>query len=280
MKIIRSTSQMQTVSRELIGSGKQIGLTPTMGYLHQGHLSLLHAIRDKCDVLITSIFVNPIQFGPGEDFDKYPRDIERDERLLIENGCDILFYPKVEDLYPQGYATYIEVERLTSGLCGKSRPHHFRGVATIVAKLFNITFCNIASFGQKDAQQAAVIKRMVRDLHIPVEIVVVPIVREPDGLAMSSRNKYLSAKERKNALCLIKSLQMAENMVREGKRDIRVIIRNMRKFIELVDGAEIDYIEAVDPDSMEPKSVVNGPTMFALAVKIGDTRLIDNIIIE
>lgn len=279
MEIIHTVSQMQQTTLEIKLSGRKIGFVPTMGYLHEGHLSLVNTLRNVCDILVVSIFVNPAQFGPGEDFDKYPRDFERDEELLQECGCDILFYPGREEMYPEDYSTFVEVENLTSGLCGGSRPDHFRGVATIVAKLFSITQCHIAAFGQKDGQQVAVIKRMVNDLNIPVEIVVVPIMRESDGLAMSSRNKYLKGEDRISALCLKKSLDMAGNMVNEGKIETRTIIRNMRKFIQLVDGAEIDYIEAVDPENMKPRGKVAGPTMFALAVKIGGVRLIDNCIV-
>jgi len=279
MKIIRSVKEMQSYAVQQRAQGKTIGLVPTMGFLHQGHLSLLTQIRPKCDFLIVSIFVNPLQFGPAEDYDKYPRDIIRDEKLLSDSSCDILFYPAIDEMYPQGYATYIDVEKLSDKLCGKSRPGHFRGVVTVVAKLFTITQCNIACFGQKDGQQAAIIKKMTQDLNLPVEIVIAPIMREKDGLAMSSRNVYLIGEERQNALCLKKSLDMAANMVKEGKTDTRIIIRNMRKFIELVEGAKIDYIEAVDPDTLEAKTTVEGPTMFALAVFIGRTRLLDNRII-
>ena len=225
-----------------------------------------------------SIFVNPAQFGPGEDFETYPRDFQHDEKLLKESGCDLLFYPDRDEVYPEGYSTFVEVQNMTSGLCGASRPDHFRGVTTVVAKLFSITQCHLAAFGQKDGQQAAVIKRMTADLNLPVEIVVVPTVREPDGLAMSSRNKYLAGEDRISALCLIKSLEMACNMVKEGRTETRTIIRNMKKFIELVERAEIDYIAAVDPEDLKPKSIVDGPIMFALAVKIGGVRLIDNCI--
>ena len=271
---------MQKNALKIKRSGKTIGLVPTMGYLHEGHLSLLDAIRDECDVLIASIFINPAQFGPGEDFKRYPRDFQRDEKLLGERGCDIIFYPSDDEIYPYGFSTYVNVENLTAGLCGRNRPAHFRGVTTIVTKLFLITQCGIACFGQKDGQQAAVVKRMARDLNIPVEIVIAPIVRESDGLAMSSRNNYLSPKERERALCLKKVLDIAEHMVAEGERDTAEIIKEMRSFIELVKCAEIEYIEAVDPEDITPKQTVDSPTMFALAVKIGETRLIDNCIVN
>lgn len=280
MKIIHNVSEMQQTAAMLKSAGKKIGFVPTMGCLHDGHLSLLHSIRDKCDVLVTSIFVNPTQFGPGEDFEKYPRDIKRDAELLLKNGGDILFQPEKDDIYPEDFRTFVNVEDLTSVMCGAARPGHFRGVTTIVTKLFQIVQCDIASFGQKDGQQAAIIKRMVKDLNLPVEVVIAPIIREADGLAMSSRNVYLYGEDRLAALCLKKSLDMAVNMVKEGKRKTRIIIRNMKKFIELVEEAEIDYIEAVDPDNMKPKISVDGRTMFALAVKIGGVRLIDNCIVE
>lgn len=280
MEIIRSVRGMQSRAIELKKSGIRLGFTPTMGYLHQGHLSLLDAIRSQCDVLIASIFVNPTQFAPYEDLSSYPRDFEHDEKLLREKGCDILFYPEKDDMYPEGFSTKVIVEGLTDGLCGRSRPAHFEGVATVVVKLFNITQCDIACFGQKDGLQAAVIKRMARDMNIPVEIVIAPIVREPDGLAMSSRNVYLSAQERKRALCLRKSLDLAERLVGEGERDSKVIIHYLRDIIDLVEGAEIDYIEIVDAETMKEAERVEGEVMVALAVRFGKTRLIDNCLIE
>ena len=280
MQIIKSVSLMQKTALEIKRYRKAIGLVPTMGSLHEGHLSLLDAIRDKCDVLVASIFINPAQFGPGEDFERYPRDFQRDEKLLDERSCDIIFCPLDDEIYPYGFSTYVNVENLTAGLCGKSRPAHFRGVTTVVTKLFLITRCDIACFGQKDCQQAAVTKRMARDLNFPVEIVIAPIVREPDGLAMSSRNNYLSPEERKRALCLKKALDIAEHMAAEGERNTAEIIGEMRSFIELVKGAEIEYIEAVNPDDLTPKQTVDSPTMFALAVKIGNARLIDNCIVN
>ena len=280
MKIIKSPSEMQKTALEIKREGNIIGLVPTMGYLHQGHLSLLEAIRGQCHALIASIFINPTQFAPDEDFEHYPRDLNRDQKLLEEHDCDILFCPSLEDMYPPGYATYITVEKLTDGLCGRSRPEHFRGVAAVVAKLFLITQCDIACFGQKDGQQAAVIERMVKDLNMPLKIVVAPIVREADGLAISSRNSYLSPAERRNALCLKKALDMAEHMVDEGVKETERIIGEMEAFILLVEGAQIDYIEAVNPEDMSPKKIIDGPTMFALAVKIGKTRLIDNVVVK
>jgi pantoate--beta-alanine ligase len=280
MIVFKSINQMQNFAKLAKKAGKTIGFVPTMGYLHQGHISLLHHIRNRCDILVCSIFVNPMQFAPGEDFDRYPRDFERDEKLLEENHCDVVFYPQQEEIYPQGYSTYVEVERLSDELCGKKRPGHFKGVATVVAKLFNIAIPDIACFGQKDGQQVAVIKKMVKDLNFPIEIAVAPTVREADGLAMSSRNLYLNPNERRKALCLKKALDMAEHLVAEGERDTAKIIDKMRDFLSLVEGAEIDYISAVDPEEMTHKKFLDAPTMFALAVKIGKTRLIDNVIIK
>ena len=280
MRIIKTVSEMQTAALELKHPGKRLGLVPTMGYLHQGHISLLDALRDRCDVLIVSIFVNPAQFGPGEDLDKYPQNIDRDRRILWENACDILFYPSADEMYPGDYSTYVAVGRMTEALCGRSRPGHFRGVATVVAKLFNITRCDAAAFGQKDGQQAAVVRRMVQDLNFPVEIIVAPTVREADGLAMSSRNKYLTQKERRNAPCLKKALDMAEHMVSEGEQDAVIILRSMRQFLELVEGAEIEYIEAVEADTIQPVERIDRRTMFALAVKFGAARLIDNAVVS
>ncbi|MBL7190880.1 pantoate--beta-alanine ligase [bacterium] len=279
MRVITTVSEMQTHCLSLKREGRRIGLVPTMGYLHQGHLSLFKALAGKCDVMTASIFVNPAQFGPNEDLDKYPRDFERDEKLLEGIGCDVLFYPTEDDMYPEGYASYIDVERLTKGLCGRTRKGHFRGMAAVVAKLFMITACDIAVFGQKDAQQAAVIKRMVRDLNFPVEIITAPIVREEDGLAMSSRNVYLPPKERKQAVCLHESLKLAEKLSTEGVIDSGIIIERMKELISRYDLADWEYIEIVDPHEMTPVDKITQSSLCALAVRIGDTRLIDNNII-
>jgi len=280
MKIITSVVDMQYTALALKCKGSKIGLVPTMGYLHEGHLSLLHTIRDKCDILVTSIFINPTQFGPNEDLDKYPRNIERDEKLLEENGCDILFHPSGNEIYPSGYSTYVNVKNLTEGLCSRNRPEHFIGVATIVTKMFLITQCNIACFGQKDAQQAAVIRRMTRDLNLTLEIVIAPIVREPDGLAISSRNVYLSTEERQKALCLKQSLDLAEKLIANGEKDANIIITKMRGLIGETDRAGIEYIEIVNADDLTPVSRIEGRVLIALAVKIGSTRLIDNVIVD
>lgn len=261
--------------------GKQIGLVPTMGYLHEGHLSLVREALKTCDVVIVSIFVNPLQFGAGEDYEDYPRDLTRDCQLAEKEGVAAIFNPKVTEMYPAGgFFTYVEVEGLTEGLCGKSRPGHFRGVTTVVNKLFNIVQPDRAYFGQKDAQQAVVIQRMVQDLNLPVQIVVVPIVREPDGLAMSSRNVYLSPPERKAALVLNRSIKKAVQMIASGERNAQVLLKAMEIEIESEPLAKIDYIEIVGAKDLKPVEVLQGQVLIALAVYIGKTRLIDNCMME
>jgi len=260
--------------------GKRIGFVPTMGYLHEGHLSLVRQSVKDNDLTVLSIFVNPIQFGPGEDFERYPRDIERDKRLLEKEGVDYLFFPTNEEIYPSGFKTFVEVAELGKKLCGKSRPGHFRGVTTVVLKLFNIVQPDKAYFGQKDAQQAIIIKKMVKDLNLDVEIVVMPIVREEDGLAMSSRNVYLNEEERKNATVLYKSLKEAERMIKEGERDAEKVINRMREIVMSYPKALIDYIEIVDTEELNPVNPIKGKVLIALAVYIGKARLIDNTILE
>lgn len=253
-----------------------------MGYLHEGHLSLIRIAKEKSDVVITTIFVNPLQFAPNEDYDKYPRDLERDVKLAQSAGCDIIFHPSVEEMYPENFLTYVEVEKLTKVLEGEFRPTHFRGVTTVVAKLFNITKPHIAVFGQKDAQQALIIKQMVRDLNFDIEIIVAPIVREPDGLAMSSRNVYLSESERKDATVLYQSLKLAEKLIEEGERNSGVIISKMEELIKSKPTAKIDYIAIVDPNTLEKvENLSEGKEyLIALAVRIGSTRLIDNTLVK
>lgn len=277
MKIIGSVAAMQAESEALRHNGQSIGFVPTMGYLHEGHLSLLRIARQRADVTVMSIFVNPTQFGPNEDLERYPRNFERDERLARKEGCDILFYPTVEEMYPEPYRTYVTVEEITQVLCGKSRPTHFRGVTTIVAKLFNIVKPNFAVFGQKDAQQAIIIKQMVRDLNFDLEILTGPIVREPDGLAMSSRNVYLSAEERKDALKLYQSLTKAKKLIEGGERDAARIKKNIEHILRQGKSAKIDYIEIVDTSNLKSMEKIQGEVLIALAVFIGKTRLIDNI---
>jgi len=280
MKIVDNISRMSTLSKMLKKEGKVIGFAPTMGYLHDGHLSLVRTAKKHTDVVVMSIFVNPLQFGPGEDFEKYPRDFKHDEEVAASAGADILFYPSGKDIYPGGYSTYVNVERLTDGLCGASRPGHFRGVTTIVAKLFGIVRPDVAYFGQKDAQQAIVIKKMVEDLNMGVEIKMVPIVREKDGLAMSSRNVYLSGSERQDAVVLYQALKKAESIVEQGERDPKKIMKTMEAMIKEKSSAKIDYISMVDTKLLQEINKVSGEVLIALAVFIGKTRLIDNVILK
>lgn len=271
---------MQHEADQIRLDGKRIGLAPTMGFLHDGHLSLLREARQRCDVVVMSIFVNPTQFAPNEDFKSYPRDFERDRELAEAEGCDIIFYPDAKEIYPDDYLTFIEVEGITKILCGASRPSHFRGVTTIVAKLFNIIKPHVAVFGQKDAQQAIVIKRMTKDLNFDIDIIVAPIFREADGLAKSSRNTYLSPDERKQALCLFQSLHLAEQEIKSGKRDAIIIRDKMSALIRQQPNAVIDYIEFVDPETLKLLQRIKTDVLIVLAVKIGKTRLIDNAIIK
>lgn len=280
MEVISKIDEMQGYANGLRLQGKRIGFVPTMGYLHEGHLSLVRRAREISDVVVVSVFVNPTQFGPGEDYGEYPRDLERDKRLAQENGCDVLFVPTVEGMYPDGYSTYVEVGGVTAGLCGASRPGHFRGVTTVVTKLFNIVRPHVAIFGQKDAQQAVVIKRMVANLNQDVQIAVLPIVREPDGLAMSSRNTYLSPEEREDALVLYQALQRAEEMVASGERNGQKIVDGMRRMISSKKSARIDYVAIVDAQNLNPVETLSGKVLVALAVWIGRTRLIDNTILR
>ena len=280
MKIIRKISEMQQYAETLRQQRKTIGFVPTMGFLHEGHLSLMRLARPRCDTLVVSIFVNPTQFGPNEDLDKYPRDFRRDEELCRQEKVDVIFYPTAEEMYPQPYRTFVNVEKLTETMCGASRPGHFRGVATVVAKLFNIVKPHLAVFGQKDYQQAQVIRQMVHDLNFDVEILTGPIVREPDGLAMSSRNKYLSAAQRKDALVLRQSLQLAQTIIRQGERNPAVLRERMEKLIESVPTSRIDYIAIVDPETLEDVAAIGERTLIALSVFIGQTRLIDNMVVE
>lgn len=272
---------MQKESRRLRAEGRSIGLAPTMGALHEGHLSLVRKAREDNDVVVVSIFVNPTQFGPGEDFDKYPRDLAGDLDKLEAENADIVFAPAVEDMYRSGHSTVVEVGgALTSTLCGMSRPGHFRGVTIVVSKLLNIVLPDRAYFGEKDFQQLQVIRRMVRDLNFPVEIVPLPIVREKDGLAMSSRNKYLSKDERIDALALKEALEHFRERVEEGERDAMKLAADMMSLIEETPSAEIDYVAVVDAETLEDVATLAGRTLAALAVKFGATRLIDNTVVE
>ncbi len=278
MRIIYDAKEMQGIADKYKEWGKTIGFVPTMGYLHEGHLSLVRQAKKDNDVVFVSIFVNPLQFAPNEDLDKYPRDLKRDEELLKNEGVDFLFYPSVEDMYPKGFQTYVEVEKLTKVLEGKSRPTHFRGVTTVVTKLFNVTKPHRAYFGKKDAQQLIVIKRMVQDLNMDIEIIGMPIVREEDGLAMSSRNKYLKGEERVQAVCLYKALKRAEELISRGEDNADVIVNDMSKVIEGYPLAEIDYISVNRISDLEElKKIEKGNTLVSLAVRIENTRLIDNM---
>ena len=247
-----------------------------MGALHEGHLSLVRTAKAQCDSTAATLFVNPTQFGPNEDFEKYPRTFERDRELLEKEGVDLLFAPPVEEMYPAGATTYVTVEGLSERLCGKSRPGHFRGVTTIVSKLFNVIEPEMAFFGQKDAAQVAIIRRMVSDLNMPVEIVACPIVREPDGLAMSSRNAYLDPQQRKAALVLRRSLIRVEEMFKRGEHDSGELIEFGKQPFHEEPSVRLDYLEIVDPDTLEPVSEINKPALVAVAAFLGSTRLIDN----
>ena len=263
--------------------GKTIGLVPTMGYLHEGHLTLMRRARQEQGLVIATLFVNPLQFGPQEDYADYPRDLERDCRLAESTGIDVLFAPSVDEMYPAGNGkilSFVDVEQITATLCGASRPGHFRGVATVVTKLFNIAEADVAYFGQKDAQQVAVIRRMTEDLNMNVKIVAVPIVREPDGLAMSSRNKYLAPAQRQAALVLSRSLERAASLLAAGERDSALILAAVRELIDQQPLAEIDYVSLVDPLSLAAIERVEQQALLALAVKFGKTRLIDNMLWE
>lgn len=280
MKLVDSISRMTTLVKMLKKEGKSIGFVPTMGYLHEGHISLVKAAKKHTDVVVMSIFVNPLQFGPEEDFEKYPRDIKRDEALAGDACVDVIFYPSVRDMYPEGYATYVNVESLTDQLCGASRPGHFRGVTTVVAKLFNIVKPDVAYFGQKDAQQVIVIKKMVRDLGMDIEIKAMPIIRETDGLAMSSRNLYLSEDERRSALVLNQSLEKALSLVEAGERNSENVTKAIKELIARKPLVRTDYISIVDMKDLKDVSDISGEVLVALAAFVGKTRLIDNIIIK
>lgn len=280
MKLIHSISQMRQLSRRLRRQGARLGLVPTMGALHEGHLSLVRAAKVKSDLVAVSIFVNPTQFGPNEDFARYPRSLEKDCELLEREGVEFVFAPSAEEMYPSGAVTWVTIEGLSERLCGKSRPGHFRGVATVVAKLFNVVEPDIAFFGQKDAAQVAVLKRMVRELNFPVEVEVCPIVRESDGLALSSRNAYLTADERRMALVLHASLQRAQKLFHDGERDAPKIVSEAKKAFVLQPAVRLDYFEIVDPDTLEPISTINNRSLVAVAAFVGSTRLIDNILLE
>ena len=275
MKIVRTVSEMQRTADDLRKTSK-IGLVPTMGYLHEGHLTLVRAARKIADVVVVSIFVNPIQFGPSEDLARYPRNFERDAKFLEQEKTDIVFYPDDGQMYEKDFSTYVEAKKLEDHLCGKTRTGHFTGVATVVTKLFNIVKPHYAVFGQKDYQQLVIIERMVRDLNIDVEIVPHPTVREADGLAMSSRNRYLSPAARQRALVLWKSLGLARELIGQGCRDVKTVTDRMRELILSAEPDNIDYVAIADPDTLQPVAAIDRPVVALLAVRIDGTRLIDN----
>lgn len=279
MKIVSTVEQVREEVKKWRQQGLTIGLVPTMGYLHEGHKSLIDKAVAQNDKVVVSVFVNPIQFGPTEDLATYPRDLERDAALCEDAGAALIFHPEKEDMYFDDFCTYIDMDGLTKGLCGKTRPTHFRGVCTVVGKLFNIVHPDRAYFGQKDAQQLAVVRRMVRDLNFDLEIVGCPIIREEDGLAKSSRNTYLSEEERKAAVILHKGLVKGEEMVRAGEKDVKKVLNAITEIIESEPLARIDYVEAVDFDNIETIDTIEGSVLVAVAVYIGKTRLIDNFIV-
>jgi pantoate--beta-alanine ligase len=276
MKIVEDIRDMQRLALESRAAGKTITLVPTMGYLHEGHASLMREGRNRGGLLVTSIFVNPTQFGAGEDFTTYPRDLERDAKIAAAAGVDLIFTPRAADMYPPGYQTYVDVERLSLPLCGANRLGHFRGVTTVVSKLFNIVQPHVALFGKKDYQQLAVIRRMVADLNSPVEIIGMPIVREADGLAMSSRNSYLSPEERRAALCLSRGIAEARRLFAAGERASDRLTGTVAAIVAAEPLAVTDYIEMRDGDTLEEVPLAGENTLLALAVRIGKTRLIDN----
>ena len=279
MEIVRTVSEMRTRSRELGRDGAVVGCVPTMGFLHEGHLTLVRTARELADTVVVSIFVNPTQFGPTEDLDKYPRDLERDTALLEAEGVDVVFVPEPSDVYPAGYATVVHVQRLGEKLCGAFRPGHFDGVCTVVAKLFEIVRPNLAVFGQKDGQQAAIIERMVEDLGLGVQIIRGPTVREADGLAMSSRNSYLSEEERAEAPVLRQALLHAAALFDGGETDAATVLGEVRAMIESKPHAEVQYVSAVDWKSLDDVTELRPGSMLALAVYFGGTRLIDNLVL-
>lgn len=276
IRVVSTVKETRTQVKEWRKQGLTVGLVPTMGYLHEGHQSLIKKAVAENDRVVVSVFVNPIQFAPNEDLETYPRDLEADTKLCDSTGADLIFHPTPDEMYPEGFSTHIQMDNLTKELCGKTRPTHFGGVCTVVGKLFNIVQPDKAYFGQKDAQQLAIIKRMVRDLNFDIEIVGCPIIREPDGLAKSSRNTYLNADERKAALILSKSIELGKQLVAGGERNAQTIIKAMTDKINTEPLARIDYVNAVDALNIEPLETLRGEVLVAIAVYIGKTRLIDN----
>lgn len=278
MKIIRTVKEMKEFSSQTRQAGKKISFVPTMGYFHEGHLSLMREGRRRGDVLVISLFVNPTQFGPQEDFKSYPRDFERDRKMAEGVGVDILFAPEASDMYPPDHQTIVQVEKVTQNLCGRSRPTHFQGVATVVLMLFEIVMPHVAIFGEKDYQQLATIQQMVKDLHTNVEVLGMPTVREADGLAMSSRNTYLLPDERKAALSLYRSLQRAKELLQKGERKTAQILREMNEVLRSESLVKIDYVQICDAHTLEDIDRIEGDAVVALAAYLGKTRLIDNLV--
>jgi pantoate--beta-alanine ligase len=280
METILTAANMTAISRQAHREGKRVGFVPTMGALHQGHLSLVRAAREQTDIVVTSIFVNPTQFGPTEDFSKYPRTFEKDSAMLAAEKTDYIFSPSVEEMYPKDATTWVDVEGLSGKLDGRSRPGHFRGVTTVVSKLFNIVQPDMAFFGQKDAAQVAVIRKMARDLNFPVQIVVCPIVRESDGLAMSSRNAYLTPEQRKQALVLSQALKKVEKLAAQGERNPEKLIGVGKQAIAEEPAVRLDYFEVVNPDTLEQMADLSQGALVAVAAYVGTTRLIDNLLLS
>ncbi|HWW16308.1 MAG TPA: pantoate--beta-alanine ligase [Candidatus Dormibacteraeota bacterium] len=280
MKICETIEDMRTACRAVRAGGKRLGFVPTMGALHDGHLSLVRAARDSCDMVAASIFVNPTQFGPNEDLAKYPRTFERDREMLEKEGVKLLFAPSIEEMYPAGAVTWVTVDGLSGKLDGRSRPGHFRGVTTVVAKLFHIVEPDVAFFGQKDAAQVAIIRRMVRDLNLHVEIVACPIVREADGLAMSSRNAYLEPQQRQQALVLHRALLRIKKLWEGRERDVGELLAAGREEFAAEKSVRLDYFEIVDPDNLDPVEIAANGALVAVAAFVGPTRLIDNILLQ
>jgi pantoate--beta-alanine ligase len=276
MTVIRSVREMQAWADQARTECRRIGFVPTMGYLHEGHLSLVRVARAESDVVVASIFVNPLQFGPSEDLARYPRDFARDQAMLAREGCAVIFSPEAGEMYPKGFLTTVQVAQMSEGLCGQSRPGHFQGVVTVVAKLFNAVKPHVAVFGAKDAQQALVIQRMTRDLDFDIEVVVAPTIREPDGLAMSSRNTYLNPEERRQAPVLYKALQLGAEMIANGEPDAGRVVQTITDVIAASRG-RIDYVSIVDAETLAEVKEIRGRVLIALAVFFGRTRLIDNI---
>lgn len=279
-QLVTSRAELRALLDAARQQKQQIGLVPTMGALHAGHLSLVEAARRECGCTVVTIFVNPTQFGPGEDFDRYPRTLEADLQLLGTAGADIVYAPPADDVYPPGFSTFVDVGRVAEPWEGRFRPGHFRGVATVVLKLFQRIPADFAYFGRKDYQQALVIRRMVADLDVPITIRVCPIVREPDGLAMSSRNRYLSGEERRRALAIYEGLQLAAQLARQGERSAARIVQRVEEHLTAMGRMRVDYVAVADPETLEPVGELRGPTLMAIAAWIGRTRLIDNATIE